>query len=311
MRTTTADMQVPSESGNSVEDNSLGDVKKHPPLGHPLDSSSQHLALHVGTFLDQILGAHAVVDPRNALLNDGALVEVGRDEVGRGPNDLYTAVVGLVVGLGALEGGQEAVVDVDDLAAHGGAERRRKDLHVAGQDDELNIVLLDQLKDLALLLDLGILGDRQVVELDAVALGQRLEVGVVGDDDGNVDAELAGLGAEEQVVEAVTDLGDHDQHAHLTGDRPDVVVHLQLGGQVLKGRLQGLSGGDRAEVHAHEELVGDGVGELLQVHDVDALAGEDARHRVHDTGLVRAGQGEDVAMTLRSCHFESDVESGV
>lgn len=245
-----------------------------------------------------------MVDPRNALLDNWAFVEIRRDKVCRGANDLDTAVVGLVVGLGALEGGQEAVVDVDDLAAHGGAERGREDLHVAGQDDELNVVLLDQLKDLPLLLGLGVLGDGQVVELDAVALGQRRKVRVVGDDDGDLDAELAGLGAEEQVVEAVADLGDHDQHAHLAGDGPDVVVHLQVGGQGLKGPLQGLGGGDGAKVHAHEELVGDGVGKLLQVHDVDALAGEDARHRVHDARLVRAGQGEDVVFALGGCHCE-------
>lgn len=243
-----------------VENNRLCDVEKNPPLRHPLDSSRQHLALDVGALLDQVLGAHAVVDPSHALLDDGALVQVGRDEVGRGADDLDTAVVGLVVGLGALERGQEAVVDVDDLAAHGGAQGGREDLHVTGEDDELDVVLLDEVEDLALLGGLGVLGDGQVVELDAVALGQGRKVGVVGDDDGHVDAQLARLSAEEQVVEAVANFGDHDQDAHLAGDGPDVVVHLQLGGQGGEGGLQGLGrGGDGAKVHAHEELVGDGV----------------------------------------------------
>lgn len=285
-----------------VEDHSLGDVEENSPLRHPLDRGSQHLALHVRALLHQVLGAHAVIDPRNPLLDNRALVQVGRHEVRRGPDDLNAAVVRLVVGLGALERGQEAVVDVDDLAAHGGAQRGREDLHVAGQDDELDVVLPDQLQDLALLRGLGVLGDGQVVELDAVAPGQRLKVRVVRDDDGDVDAELARLGAEEQVVEAVADLGDHDQDAHLAGDRPDVVVHLQVGGQGLKGGLEGLGGGDGAEVHAHEELVGDGVGKLLQLHHVDALASEDARHSVHNTRLVRAGQGEDVILALGGCH---------
>lgn len=245
-----------------------------------------------------------MVDASNALLNDGALVQVGCDEVGRGTDDLDAAVVGLVVRLGALERGQEAVVDVDDLAAHSGAEHGREDLHVARQDDELDVVLLDQLEDLALLLGLGVLGDGQVVELDAVAASQGFKVGVVGDDDGDVDPELARLGAEQQVVEAVADLGDHDQYAHLAGDGPDIVVHLQVGCQGLEGGFQGLRGGDEAEVHAHEELVGDWVGKLLQVHHVDALAGEDARHGVDDTWLIRAGQGEDIVIALSSCHCE-------
>lgn len=243
-----------------------------------------------------------MVDTGDTLFNNGALIQIGRDKVGRGADNLNAAVVGLVVGLGALEGGQEAVVDVDDFAAHGGAQGGREDLHIAGQDDELNVVLADQVEDLALLGGLGVLGDGQVVELDAVALGERRVVGVVGHDDGHLDAQLARLGAEEQVVEAVADLGDHDEHAHLACHGPDVVCHGQVGGQGGKGRVQGRGAGDGAEVYAHEEFVGDGVGELLQVEDVDVLAGEDTCHGMHDAWLVRAGQGEDVVFALGGCH---------
>lgn len=120
-----------------------------------------------------------MVDAGDALLDDGALVEVGGDEVGGGADDLDAAVVGLVVGLGALEGRQEAVVDVDDAARHGGAERGREHLHVAREHDELDAVLLDEVEHLRLLLRLGVFCDGEVVELDAVALGEGLVVGVV------------------------------------------------------------------------------------------------------------------------------------
>lgn len=48
-------------------------------------------------------------------------------------------------------------------------------------------------------------------------------------------------------------------------------------------------------MHAHEEVVGGGVGELLQVEHVVALGGEDAGDGVDDAGLVGAAEREDVA----------------
>lgn len=217
-----------------------------------------------------------MIDPGNTLLDDGALVQVSGDEMRRRADDLDAALVRLVVGLCALEGRQEAVVDVDDLAAHGLAQHGREDLHVAGEDDELDVMLPDQLEDLSLLLRLGVLGHGQVVELDAVAPGQGLELRVVRHDDGHLDAQLARLGAEQQVVEAVANLGHHDEHARLLRHRPDLVVHLDLGGQGVEGRSEGVYRRCGPEVDTHEELVGDRVGELLQVDDVDAVGGEDA-----------------------------------
>lgn len=281
-----------------VKDNSLVAVEEQLSLSIPPNSSSQHLALDIGPFRSQLLGTHGVVYASNALLNDGALVQVGRDEMGRSTDNLDAAVVGLVVGLGALEGGQEAVVDVDDAAGHGLAQRGRQDLHVAGEDDELDAVLLDELEHLRLLLGLGLLGDGQVVELDAVALGEGAVLGVVGDDDGHLDVQLARLHAEEQVVEAVANLGHHDEHAHLARHRPNVPRHLVLRGERRKRRHEvlGRFGRRGAKVHAHEEALRDGVGELLQVENVVLVGCENARHCVHDARLVGARQREDVVV---------------
>lgn len=127
-----------------------------------------------------------MVDARDALLNDGTLIEVGCDKVRSGANDLNTALKCLVVGLCTLEGRQEGVVDVDDSATHSGAEHRGQDLHVAGEDDELDAVLLDELEDLRLLLRLGVLGHGQVQEGNIVALCEGCEFRVVGDDEGDL-----------------------------------------------------------------------------------------------------------------------------
>lgn len=47
-----------------------------------------------------------------------------------GTDDLHTALVGPVVGLGTLKGWQEAVVDVDGVAPVALAEAFTEDLHV-------------------------------------------------------------------------------------------------------------------------------------------------------------------------------------
>lgn len=127
-----------------------------------------------------------MVDTGDALLDNGAFIEVGGDKVGGGADNLDAALERLVVRLGALEAGQEGVVNVDDAAAHGRAEARREDLHVAGENDELNVVLADQVEDLRLLLQLGVLVHGQVVEGNTVALSQGLVLWVVGDDERNL-----------------------------------------------------------------------------------------------------------------------------
>jgi hypothetical protein len=71
---------------------------------------------------------------------------------------------------------------------------------------------------------------------------------------------------------------------------------LQLLCQVGKGLLEGFCVLCMAKVHSHEEALRDGVGELLQIQDVEVLLGQESGDIVHDARLVRAGQGEDVVV---------------
>ena len=90
-------------------------------------------------------------------------------------------------------------------------------MHVAGEDDEVDVVLGDEVEDLGFLLGFGFGGDGEVVEGDVVGGGEGGEVGMVGDDEGDGDGELVGGLPEEEVVEAVADLGDHDHYAGFGG----------------------------------------------------------------------------------------------
>lgn len=54
-----------------------------------------------------------MVDPLHSLLDDGALIKVDGDEVGRRANELDPAGMGLAVRVGTFETGQKRMVNVD------------------------------------------------------------------------------------------------------------------------------------------------------------------------------------------------------
>ena len=80
------------------------------------DGAGQHLRLDIPAEGHQVLRRHGVVDPRHVLLDDRAVVELGRHVMGRRADDLHPALEGLVVGARALEARQEGMVDVDGAA---------------------------------------------------------------------------------------------------------------------------------------------------------------------------------------------------
>lgn len=175
-----------------IEDNSLVSIQQNPALSKVLDRRSQDIALDVTSSMGQLLGTQAVVHAHNILLDNRALVKIARDEVRRGPDKLHAAVIGLVVWLGALEGRQETVVDIDDFARHGLAQRRRQNLHVPRQHDQLDLVLLDEFQDPGFLLLLCIRRHGEVHERHLVRRGELREFRVVRDDQRDLDGQLAG-----------------------------------------------------------------------------------------------------------------------
>src|SRR5207342_325357 len=56
------------------------------------------------------------------------------------------------------------------------------------------------------------------------------------------------------------------------------------------------------EMHAHEEGIAAGVGELRAVENVAAVRGKQPGDRAHDAAPVRASQREDVFRRLRLLH---------
>jgi drug/metabolite transporter (DMT)-like permease len=234
---------VASAAGGLVlaEDDGLVAVEQHPVAGVPADGAGQGQALGVPADRHQLGRGVRVIDPGDFLLDDRPLVEVGRDVVRGGADQLDAPRVRLVIGPRALEAGQERVVDVDDPAGQLGTEVPGQDLHVPGQHDQVGPVVPDQRHELVLLRRPGVRPYRQMVVLDPAGLGQRPQIRVVRGDADDVDRELAGPLPEQQVVQAVPRPGHQDQDA---GQHLGVV---QLPVQAELGREPGQRAAQRVE----------------------------------------------------------------
>ena len=140
------------------------------------------------------------------------------------------------------------------------------------------------------------------MERNVIARGELIEVLVVRDDRGNLDAELAGTVAEQQVVQTMTDLRHHDHDARLHGRIVQLPVHAELVGERAERgtqRFQTRIAAYLLEMHPHEELAGVAVAELRGVENVAAALEQKAGHRMHDAGPVGARQFENKAVIGR------------
>ena len=256
-----------------------------------------------------------MIHANDILFDDRTLIQIACDEMRRRTDKLHTAVISLVVGLSTLETGQETVVDIDNFSRHSVAQRRRQNLHVPSQDDQFNIILLDEFENPGFLLLLRVRRHGEMHEGHLVRCREGLEVRVVRYDEWHLDRQLAGGLPEEQVIEAVADLGDHDQDTRLVGGGEELEGHRVRGGDRGEGFAEGLKGGSRsiitgtscigAEVHAHEEAVRGGIAKLRGVDDVQVVLDEETGHGADDAGPVGAGESENKAHVEEGC-FESN-----
>ena len=257
------------------------------------DGLGEDAALHVLAESHHVRRGVGVGDASDVLLDDRPLVQVGGHVVRGRADQLDAAIVGLRVGARPLEGRQERVVDVDDAALHGAADLVGEDLHVARQDDELNLFGGDQVEELALRLGLRILRDGDVQEGDAVELGDGRQVRVVADDRDHVNGQALRLLAVQEVGQAVPLARDHDDGAQLAAQVVDAVGGVEFFGDAGQALIDGRATLRGVDLDAHEEGTRVGVAELLGLDDVAAGLADHAGHGVHDAGAVRAGQGHN------------------
>ena len=115
---------------------------EHAVLSVPFDRPDQHRAFHVLAHQHEFGRLLGMVHTHHDLFDDRALVQVVGHEVRSRADQLDAPVERLVVGAGALEPGQERMVDVDGAAGQQFAGPRRQDLHVPGQNEQFRACLL-------------------------------------------------------------------------------------------------------------------------------------------------------------------------
>ena len=157
-------------------------------------------------------------------------------------------------------------------------------------------------EELRLGLGLRLPGHRDVPEGHPVEVGGGLQGRVVGHDRDDVEIELADRVAEQQVVEAVRVLADHDEHALPLGGVGDAPGHVEPLGDVPEGlaqvrEVQRCTVGVR-ELDPHVEHAAHGAVELVALHDRALLLHEQPGHRVHDPRGVLAGQHQDTVLCV-------------
>ena len=194
------------------------------------------------------------------------------------------------------------MVDVDRAPGQRRAQLRREDLHVARQHHQVDALALHQFQDPGFLRIARGGVDRKVVEGHAVGARELRIVGVVGSHRDDVRPQLAAVGAEQQVVEAVALPADQHQQPRAPTHVVHVPLHRMRLGQRRERVAYRVDGGGRrhVEVHAQEEAPGLGIAELLRIEDVAAVLEQQAGDAVHDPGAVGAGQGEDVVAGHRA-----------
>lgn len=294
--------------GGSVEDHGAVGAEEDAVIEDEAEGTGEDELFDVASGLAEVFGGVGMVHGDDLLDDDGALVEIGGDEVGGGADDLHAAVEGLVIGAGAGEGGEEGVMDVDDATGEAGDEGAGEDPHVLGENEEFGGVLGESLEEggfVGIAVEAGV-GD--MVEGEIEAADEGFEFGMVGDDGKDLGVQLSVSVADEEVGEAVMFAGGEDDDLFGAGcGQADGGV----GGEDSPGCGEEGSGIDGAiELGPHEEAGGRGVHEFMIADDVGAVGEEDAGDGVDEAGLVTAFDEEDVVAGLSGGHGVARRRSG-
>lgn len=96
------------------------------------------------------------------------------------------------------------MVNIDDLVRVGIDQVMTEDLHIACEDDGVDIIVLKQLDFRAFLLGLVFGSNGEVMERDLEAISNGFEDGVIADNQRNINEKFAGFMPREEVIKAMT-----------------------------------------------------------------------------------------------------------
>ena len=126
-------------SGGLIEDHSFVFVDQDAVFQMESDGFTENEFLQVTAFAEQIADGIAMADPAYFLMDDGAVVEHWGHIMRGGSDELYSSGMSLMVRARAGEGGQEGMMDVDDRTSHLAEEIFAQNLHVTGQNNQIDM----------------------------------------------------------------------------------------------------------------------------------------------------------------------------
>ncbi|MCY1430421.1 hypothetical protein D9M71_463700 [compost metagenome] len=202
-----------------------------------------------------------------------------------------------MIGLGADEGRQEAVMNIDDLMGVLFAELRRQDLHVARQHDHIGLMVLDQARDFAECRLLVLRVDRYVVVRDAMPFDHAAQVIVVGNNAGDLAVEFIAVPTVQQIGKAMGLATGHQDHAFFLvgiGDTPD---HGEFFGnrfesltKLLDAKRQRVS----TDFVAHEEPAAEIVGMMARFGDPAVIGSQEITDLGNNADAVGASYHQPI-----------------
>ncbi len=257
------------------------------------DSLGDRDSLAVTAKADEIGGGVEVVNALDFLFDDRSGVEVGSDVMAGGTDQFHPAGVGLLVGVGADEGWQETVVDVDDAPGEVAAEVVGEDLHESGEDDEFDVLFGDEGADLFEASFAGVAVHRDFVKRQVGPFRDRPAIAAVADDRGDLDREFVEPRPPEDFVEAVVGFGDEHRSFHAVREPAEVPIGLQRspkraesGDEVLDIDIQFLG----FDFQSGEKFAAELVGKLGELDEVAAVTGDVVGDLGNDARLVWAAE---------------------
>ena len=108
------------------------------------DGAGKDALLECATFSHKIVNGVTVRDGRYALCNNGTFVEIFRNVVTRCSNQFHATLVCGMIRARTGESRKKGMVDIDNAIGKGLGHQRAQDLHVAGENDQVDFILPKQ-----------------------------------------------------------------------------------------------------------------------------------------------------------------------
>ena len=108
-----------------------------------LHGTRQNDLLQIPSFRDKIRNGMYMGNRAYILGNDRTFIQFLGDIVAGRPDDLYPTAEGCMVGFGPGKGRKEGVMDINDAVGIFLDKLGPHDLHIAGQDDQVYMVLAE------------------------------------------------------------------------------------------------------------------------------------------------------------------------